>query len=130
MGQKEFRSFERMGERMSAIFSMPDHSMPDQTLDEYLQTLNRKPGRNITLPSGRVIKIQGFQICKDTQKIYRIGIGYRRSYNDPPINGQVLGSFKVLGGSGYFMRRLDDGKIIQVQCFHVCESVQTGEHYV
>jgi hypothetical protein len=91
-----------------------------QTLQEYLnKTLSlRTLPRTITIPTGRLIKVHGFQICAKTKKLGQTGWGYRRSCQDEPILCHALGSFITLGGGGYFVRREDNDKIIQVQSFH------------
>lgn len=57
----------------------------------------------------------GFRVCFKTKNLGKVGRGYRRSLNSEPIKGEIVGSYKCWGGGGYFLRRADNGKIIQAQ---------------
>jgi hypothetical protein len=87
-----------------------------ESLLDYVKKLQRTKPRDVTV-GNKIILRGGFTICKTTKRKGQIGFGYRRSLYDRPIKGQVIGSYTCLGGGGYFMRRLDNDKIIQVQSF-------------
>lgn len=75
------------------------------TLEEYIKTLHRGIYRGTPT-----------KICKETNRIYQLGYGFRRSHSEIPLPGQILGSFYAFVG-GYFFRRFDNGEIIQIYLF-------------
>ncbi len=85
-------------------------------LNDYLKTLSRSLPEEITV-GGITQRMNGFVVCRKTKRIGQIGFGHRRSLEDKPIKGEVIGSYTCPGGGGYFMRRFDNDKIIQVQSF-------------
>jgi hypothetical protein len=87
-----------------------ESKVKEETLEEYLKTVERN---------------QYFKVCK-ARKEGQIGLGYRKSLSDTPIPCKVLASFMCLGGGGYFVRKLKDNKIMQVQSFRETKSKQTG----
>lgn len=74
-----------------------------EDLAQYLEGVIKRRSRRI-------------RICK-TKNLGKEGYGLRRSCSDKHIEGKILGSFSTYGGGGYFIRRKDNGRIIQVQSF-------------